>query len=129
MESQFRRLALLAAVVSFLGFGVASAWSFYRANSTQDIVSMYYQQLNSSIAECEKDRTSVYCEMRASNKDEFDSAVVERNQYSSRAETFLVAALVVPIISLFMFFAGRWIATGRRPAWLLRRQVKSSADS
>lgn len=123
MEAQFRRLAVLISIVSFVGFGAAAAWSFYQANSIQMHVSMYYGYIH----KCMEDRTSVFCESLESDQRKFDSVVIDRDQYSSRAEAFLIATLIAPISSPLLYFAGRWVVTGQRPAWLVQEKSKIDA--
>lgn len=120
METQFRRLAWLIAVASLVGCSVGAAWLYYKEKSMQQAVTVWYENLNRSIAECEKDRQSIYCESIEYNKREFDEAVQIRNHYSDVVETNLVTLFSLPLAALLLFLALRWVITGKKPGWLMR---------
>lgn len=122
METQFRRLAWLVAAVSFIGFSFGAAWSYYKENSAQDAVSIWYENLNRSLVECEKDRTSIYCEGISHHKKEFNESVQIRDAYTESLKTNLIGLVFLPIASLFLFFSLRWVITGQKPQWFVRQK-------
>jgi len=123
MEDIFHRLTIFIAIVALLGFGGASVYSFYRAHSAQDIVTMLYGWKNESVAKCEEDRKSVDCGFISKYNKWFDEAVVERNQYTEKAQSFLTASITIPVVSFLLFFGLRWVITGRLPEFRKLRHV------
>jgi hypothetical protein len=122
MDDRIKRLCILLAAAAFVAFGGAALFSTYRASSYQDAVTIWYQNLNRAIAECEADRESIYCEAIPSNRNYFNESVAERNNWSALAEKLSIASFVVPALIVFLFFSARWVLTGR-----LRSQSTSCA--
>ena len=112
MNNQIRRLCILLSATAFLGFGSAALYSTYQASSWQDAVTVWYENMNKSYAECEADRKSIYCELISSNRKEFNESVAERDGWRASAQQFVIACVVVPALIGFFFFGSRWVRTG-----------------
>ncbi len=121
MEARFRRLAWLVAVTSFVGFMAAAGWSYYQEQSMQRTVHKLFDIMEKSISECEKDRASIYCESIQEKREVFHSAAEDRDRYSQQVGQYLTAAFVLPIMAIVLFIALRWVVTGKRPQWPLRK--------
>lgn len=112
-QPQLGRLAALVAATGAIIFGCLTGYARYDAHSAQAAVQIWHANWTTANVECEKDRTSVYCESIARSRKEFDEAVAFRNKRDEDTRTYFALSVAIPILSAFLFFGGRWIATGR----------------
>lgn len=109
---QLKRLAKLVAASGALVFGCLAGYAKYEAHSAQAAVEIWHQNLKEANSECEKDRTSIYCESIDSSRKEFHEAVAFRNERDEDATTYFALSVAIPLICAFLWFGGRWVVTG-----------------
>jgi len=114
------RLMLLIVVGSALGFGCSWVYSANQANDWQVLVSSAFKKMNQAEAACEKNRASTSCGFYEIWKESFDGAVKSRDQLRERANLFALLVLIIPVISLVLFYSLRWALTGRLKPWIVR---------
>jgi hypothetical protein len=112
-EDKLRRLAILIALASAIGFGGASAYSFYMVHRAQESVEIWLSLLSKATSQCSTYREPAYCEGVEDTRKDFHSAVAWRDTHSERTEIFLTAAIAIPVLSFLLFFGLRWVLTGR----------------
>lgn len=112
-HSQLKRLAILVACTGALVFGCLAGYAKYEAHSAQSAVEIWYQNLTKANIECEKDRTSIYCESIDSSSKEFDGAVAFRDERDGDATTYFAFSGVIPLLCVFLWFSSRWVMMGR----------------
>lgn len=118
--SRFARLSLLLAVTATILLGGGAALSAYKASGWHQLVIAYYQDLNTTISECEANRSSVSCELIQTHRRDFNESVKSRNSWSAWSERLGVSALVAPFLVALLYFGGRFVWTG----YIRRRKSK-----
>lgn len=115
MELQLFRLTILVVVVSVVGFGSYSGYSFYRAMGWQELVQDNEKRFEKAVVDCDKEGNSphVWCESKTYWKEQSDYAASVRDDYSEQAELTLRLSWVVPLLSLFIFYSLRWVIRGK----------------
>ena len=105
-------------VLTFVGFGLHAAVSYYRYVKADEGYTQWSAKYNEARATCELAPNSYPCRSTRST-DEFSLADI-RNMYRRSSdenmeafETSFIVALVIPFVSAFIFFLTRWIFTGR----------------
>lgn len=116
MEDKLRRLAVLVAALTLLGFGGASLYSYYRAQVAQAAWIEASDQFSNLIIRCENDPDLLSCRDSGSKelRREWMAAAANEQQHQlENAESFLMASLAIPGLILVIFFGVRWIITGK----------------
>lgn len=116
MEGKLRRLTILIAVLTCVGFGGAYGYAANKASSWQRTAGHYGEMLRRSANFCTPERLSwATCtrEDIASIDHERNSALGEHDRMDEYAALFFMAAIGLPLTSFVMFFGGRWVLTGR----------------
>jgi hypothetical protein len=128
LEGKLRRLTILIAVLTCIGFGGAYGYAANKASSWQRTAGHYGEMLRRSASFCTPERLSwATCtpEDITHVDHEFNSALGERDRMDEYAALFLVAAVAFPLTSFLMFFGGGWVLTGR----LARRAASPETES
>jgi hypothetical protein len=112
-EDKLRRLAMLVALASAIGFGGASAYSFYMVHRAQESVEIWSSLLSKATSQCSTYQEPAYCDGVEDTRKDFHGAVAWRDTHSERTEVFLAAAIAIPILSFLLFFGLRWVLIGR----------------
>lgn len=106
------RLVLVISAVSFLLCSLGAVHSHFQAESWQ-------QEAQESLKAMKEAKYTQDWWMQS-----FDTSVEAGGMYSKRSALLLRLACIVPAISIFLFYAGRWILLGRlRPLWPLKREI------
>jgi hypothetical protein len=120
VEAQLKRLAFLVSLSALIGLGSASAYWYYKVQTTQAAVQTYYELLTKSHIDCEKDHQSFSCGLISGFQRSFDDTVAYRDQSSDKFETLLALTFALPVGALFLFLSLRWVITGRWSSTPLR---------
>lgn len=126
-ELIFFRFMLIGVLLSFVGFGLASAYFYKDEQDWKSIASEAYLNLSSSEARCNEDRragfgTSTNCEFVVVWREQFDTSVRIRNESGDLHRYFLFACLIVPLSFLLLFYVGRWGVTGKFLPLIVRQK-------
>jgi len=112
MESQIRRLAFLVACTALVACLSFSAWGFYRAHVIQKEIREVHIAMSKWYSACERESQDKYCNWAKVLNTTFDELVLVRDSHRANATMFLWLGFGMPVATLFIFFARRWVRTG-----------------
>jgi hypothetical protein len=107
-----RRLAILLAIVAFLGFGAATVYALRRAHSWDEIAATASQNARNYGAECTPSSGSFACDVAEYSTGEVTRALGQRYTWNRRVDRFTLAAFLAPLLVFVTFAAGRWVFKG-----------------
>lgn len=113
-ELVFFRLMILVMFGSILAFGSGWAYMTHESNNWQSLVTQSFERMNLAASACEKEKNSTLsCEFFEVWKESFDRSVTGRDEATEWAELLGTLTLVIPLVTLILFYALRWTFTGR----------------
>lgn len=108
------RLMILVVFGSILAFGSGWVYMTQESNDWQSLVSQAFERMNHAASACEKEKSLTHsCEFYEIWKEQFDSAVTGRDEATEWAGLLGTLTLVVPLVTVILFYALRWTFTGR----------------
>lgn len=119
VEARLYRLAISLSILAAIGFGLAAIASHNRMNGYQQIMLLDGDMLKTMQKYCQeemKDQELKFDCYTKADKVHIDSLTRDarsRNEAATRRDDFVAAAIGVPAGLFLLFFAGRWIITGK----------------
>lgn len=118
MEARLFRLAVLVAAliaVGCLGYG---GYCFYQAKLGDELVVSEYREMRTRQNQCWDRNVPAYqkplvCGAAKDTQESLDLDSKIRFDYRDAAQDFLKAGAGLPFVPLLLFYAGRWVLTGK----------------
>lgn len=138
MEAIFRRLTAFLAVLSFVGFGVASCYSYWMSYEFGKRIEYWENEIQNHSQACEREKPTerYFTCPRADNYRELAwklkmLALDERDMHREGAPTYLWLCVLSPIFLLCVFHIVLWILTGKKPkfGWGFLRSTSPPCNS